>query len=273
MMVTSSGISFCSMRSRAVRKSVSDADGNPISISLSPTEQSVLNSRFLVSRLMGSNRAWLPSRRSVLHHTGTVVERARWPLPVRQVDGRTRAILFRRVLQHGCFSARRYTRLLRVGSRQGFQSCWRRLVARVCVRLGRKKQERTKQRGRRGVAEGHEARLFVAIHGRQPTTDAGASVNWTRQSASQLSWAASSNVTIRAFMGAGIPCLRPSRTMTPLRSVVSPWVVPARRSATSSCRHRVANAARRPRCRPGWNRPGWRLRHVPPRRIRARGCA
>ena len=61
------------MRSRAVRKSVSDADGKPISISLSPTEHSVLNSRFLVSRLIGSNSAWLPSRRSVLHHTGTLV--------------------------------------------------------------------------------------------------------------------------------------------------------------------------------------------------------
>ena len=37
MIVTSSGISFCSMRSRTVWKSVSDADGNPTSISLRPT--------------------------------------------------------------------------------------------------------------------------------------------------------------------------------------------------------------------------------------------
>ena len=73
MMVTSAGISFCSMRSRTVWKSVSDAEGNPTSISLSPTATSVLNSRFFVSLLMGSNSAWLPSRRSVLHHTGTVV--------------------------------------------------------------------------------------------------------------------------------------------------------------------------------------------------------
>jgi len=72
MMVTSSGISFCSMRSRNVWKSVSEADGNPTSISLIPTAHSVLNNRFLVSRLMGSNSAWLPSRRSVLHHTGTL---------------------------------------------------------------------------------------------------------------------------------------------------------------------------------------------------------
>src|SRR4051812_6239878 len=56
-------------------KVVSDADGKPTSISLMPTAQRVLNSRFLVSRLMGSNSAWLPSRRSVLHHTGTCVSR------------------------------------------------------------------------------------------------------------------------------------------------------------------------------------------------------
>src|SRR6185436_13430686 len=73
MMVTSAGISFCSMRSRNVWKSVSDADGNPTSISLMPTAHSVRNSRFLVSRLMGSNSAWLPSRKSVLHHTGTLL--------------------------------------------------------------------------------------------------------------------------------------------------------------------------------------------------------
>src|SRR6185369_1618307 len=73
MSVTSSGTSFCSLRSRTVWKSVSDADGKPTSISLSPTATSVLKRRFLVSRLIGSNSAWLPSRRSVLHHTGTVV--------------------------------------------------------------------------------------------------------------------------------------------------------------------------------------------------------
>ena len=43
-----------------------------------------------------------------------------------------------------------------------FPSCQRRRVARGGVRLGRKKQERTKQR--RGAAKGL-AQLFVAIHG------------------------------------------------------------------------------------------------------------
>jgi hypothetical protein len=48
----------------------------------------------------------------------------------------------------------------------------RRLVARVYVRLGRKKQERTKQR--RGAAEGL-ALLFVAIHGAKSSTE---SADW-----------------------------------------------------------------------------------------------
>jgi hypothetical protein len=73
IMVTSSGNSFCSMRSRTVWKSVSEADGKPDLDFLDAHRAQVLNSRFLVSRLMGSNSAWLPSRRSVLHHTGTVV--------------------------------------------------------------------------------------------------------------------------------------------------------------------------------------------------------
>src|SRR5690349_9531748 len=47
----------------------------------------------------------------------------------------------------------------------------RRLVARPYLRLGRKKEERTKQR--RGAATGL-AQLFVANHGPQTTTDAGA---------------------------------------------------------------------------------------------------
>ena len=179
MIVTSSGISFCSMRSRTVWKSVSDADGNPTSISLRPTAHSVLNSRFLVSRLMGSNSAWLPSRRSVLHHTGTCRELARRPLPVGQVDGRERdgtssmdLSTWRITRRHG---SKRRTRLPRVSAgSSGFQSCMRRLVARVYVRLGRKKEERTQQRGCRGAALRGVTHLLVAIHARHATTDASA---------------------------------------------------------------------------------------------------
>jgi len=50
----------------------------------------------------------------------------------------------------------------------------RRLVARVYLRLGRKKEERTKQRGCRGAALRGVTHVLVAIHARQPTTDAGA---------------------------------------------------------------------------------------------------
>ena len=118
MMVTSSGISFCSMRSRTVWKSVSDADGKPTSISLRPTAHSVLNSRFLVSRLMGSNSAWLPSRRSVLHHTGTVLAGA-WATAGWAGRWRERAVFLRRIFQHDCFSAGRGRDFPALGSSQG----------------------------------------------------------------------------------------------------------------------------------------------------------
>src|SRR5688572_14198191 len=146
MMVTSSGIRFCSMRSRAVRKSVSDADGKPISISLRPTEHSVLNRRFLVSRLMGSNRAWLPSRRSVLHHTGTLFSVREGHCRFgRSMVGKGRYLLDGscNIAASLCGSGARLPHISR--SRLGFQSCQRRLVARVWLRLGRKKQEAERQ--------------------------------------------------------------------------------------------------------------------------------
>ena len=179
MSVTSSGTSFCSMRSRTVWKSVSEADGNPTSISLRPTAHRVLNSRFLVSRLMGSNSAWLPSRRSVLHHTGTCVSWRVGHCRLGRSMGGKRAVFVRRIFQHGRNTrkkgSKRRTRLSRgwFGT-FGFQSCMRRLVARVFVRLGRKKKERTEQRGCRGAALRCVTHLLVAIHARQATTDAGA---------------------------------------------------------------------------------------------------
>ena len=73
MGVTSSGIRPSSMRARTVLKSVSEADGKPTSISFRPKPTSILNSRFFTSRFIGSNSAWLPSRRSVLHQMGGAV--------------------------------------------------------------------------------------------------------------------------------------------------------------------------------------------------------
>ena len=72
-MVTSSGIIFFSMSSRTKSKSVSDAAGNPTSISLKPMSQSNLNMRVLRSESIGSMSAWLPSRRSTAHQTGGLV--------------------------------------------------------------------------------------------------------------------------------------------------------------------------------------------------------
>ena len=73
MMVTSSGIRFSSMRRRTKSKSVCDAAGKPTSISLKPMRTSSWKSFILRSPFIGSNSAWLPSRRSVESHTGARV--------------------------------------------------------------------------------------------------------------------------------------------------------------------------------------------------------
>ena len=74
-MVTSSGIAPSSTRERTKSKSVWEAAGKPISISLKP----MFTSRSKTARLawgpMGSMRDWLPSRRSVLSQRGAVVMR------------------------------------------------------------------------------------------------------------------------------------------------------------------------------------------------------
>ena len=72
-MVTSSGMCFSSMRRRTKPNSVSEADGKAISISLKPMAQSVLNICIFFSAFIGSNKAWLPSRKSVLIQIGGVV--------------------------------------------------------------------------------------------------------------------------------------------------------------------------------------------------------
>ena len=68
--VTSSGIIFLSMSERRKSYSVSEAAGKPTSISLNPTFTSIWKNSIFSSRLMGSIRAWLPSRRSTLHQMG-----------------------------------------------------------------------------------------------------------------------------------------------------------------------------------------------------------
>ena len=68
--VTSSGISFCSISRRTKSKSACEADGKPTSISLKPMRTSISNMRSLRAGSIGSISAWLPSRRSTLHHSG-----------------------------------------------------------------------------------------------------------------------------------------------------------------------------------------------------------
>ena len=54
-------------------KSVSDAAGNPTSISLKPISTSALNILCFLPESIGSTRAWFPSRRSTLHQIGALV--------------------------------------------------------------------------------------------------------------------------------------------------------------------------------------------------------
>ena len=72
-MVTSSGMWFPSMRARRNSYSVSEAEGNPTSISFTPMSTRVWNSSSFSSTFMGSISAWLPSRRSTEHQMGALV--------------------------------------------------------------------------------------------------------------------------------------------------------------------------------------------------------
>src|SRR5450830_1861741 len=73
MMVTSSGINLSSMSLRTKSKSVCEAAGKPTSICLKPMRTSSLNRLILRSAFIGSNKAWLPSRKSVDNHKGAWV--------------------------------------------------------------------------------------------------------------------------------------------------------------------------------------------------------
>jgi hypothetical protein len=99
-MVTSSGISLSSMSLRRKSNSTCDADGNPTSISLKPMDTSASNMRSLRGMSMGSISAWLPSRRSTLHHMGGRVSTASGQVRSVRRTGVNGAVLGGRVLQH-----------------------------------------------------------------------------------------------------------------------------------------------------------------------------
>ena len=69
-MTTSSGIASSSISCRTKSKSVWEADGKPTSISLKPMRTRSSNIRRLRDGVIGSIRAWLPSRRSTAHQRG-----------------------------------------------------------------------------------------------------------------------------------------------------------------------------------------------------------
>ena len=74
--VTSSGMRLSSISLRTKSNSTCEAEGKPTSISLKPIFTSASNMRILRAMSMGSISAWLPSRRSTLHHTGGLVSTA-----------------------------------------------------------------------------------------------------------------------------------------------------------------------------------------------------
>jgi hypothetical protein len=71
--VTPSGTRSSSIRRRTVSKSVWEAAGKPTSISRKPQATRRAKNISLRSTFIGSNRAWLPSRRSVDSQTGAWV--------------------------------------------------------------------------------------------------------------------------------------------------------------------------------------------------------
>ncbi len=70
---TSAGARCSSISRRLKVNSVFDAEGNPTSISLNPQFTSAWNSSSFWLTFMGTASAWLPSRRSTLHHIGARV--------------------------------------------------------------------------------------------------------------------------------------------------------------------------------------------------------
>ena len=154
-MVTSSGIAPSSTRERTKSKSVWEAAGKPISISLKP----MLTSRSKMARLawgpMGSMRDWLPSRRSVLSQRGAWVMR----LSGQVRSGRSMLTTSRKGrylangIPEGCWGA---GRALRIGVLLGSGASWFR--RRFRRETGRLRRALGKQRGAVGnVAEQDES--------------------------------------------------------------------------------------------------------------------
>ena len=83
-MVTSSGMRPRSMSARTNSNSVSEAAGNPTSISLKPARTSVSKNSTFSSRPMGTISAWLPSRRSTEHQMGA---RSMWSRRAQRMGG------------------------------------------------------------------------------------------------------------------------------------------------------------------------------------------
>src|ERR1700733_5296777 len=61
------------MSNRLKANSVFDADGKPTSISLKPLLTSLWNNSNFCETFIGTASAWLPSRKSTLHHRGACV--------------------------------------------------------------------------------------------------------------------------------------------------------------------------------------------------------
>ena len=158
-MVTSSGIAPSSTRERTKSKSVWEAAGKPISISLKP----MLTSRSKMARLawgpMGSMRDWLPSRRSVLSQRGAAVMR----LSGQVRSGRSMETTSRNGrylangIPEGCWGA---GRALRIGFLLGSDASWFRRRFRQRLRSSEGIRGHDQGRGRAGrVSRGRGAGL------------------------------------------------------------------------------------------------------------------
>ena len=176
---------------------------------------------------MGSNSAWLPSRRSVLHHTGTVVSwrEGHWRF------GRSMAGNGRYFLEGSLSMAVTRSDADTTSPRWGGGFRGSSLVSadwwRVCMlRLGRKKQERERSRPRQARFASSRV-CSKTMRGRYLSRGR----TQRKGPLSALLRGFEQTKPSATFMGAAIPCFRPSRTMTPLRASYS-MGLPARRSAS-----------------------------------------
>ena len=124
------------MSARTNSNSVSEAAGNPTSISLKPARTSVSKNSTFSSRPMGTISAWLPSRRSTEHQMGA---RSMWSRRAQRMGGFSGAkywipyllafcMLFSFPAQSREAGEKKSPRLLRVQETKAFppryHSCW-----------------------------------------------------------------------------------------------------------------------------------------------------